>query len=255
MTPSIPPPAAPFSLRLGAALALAVVAATVVAVPAALRVASSASVSFVVAWALVAGLAAPPIALLGLVGRRAYLGWRALGPDDAGLRLAVAFGWLAWLGLLADRLGAVLRAKTHHHALAAVTFALAVFALALVLALVARRITSLLRSLEARSETTARLVAVAWAAVPVFGLVVAVRAAAPELGPDARAAIVDGTALFLGGVLASRTILAPRRLFASAGALAFVALLGVAAGSLRTDQVRGGVAGATPLLSWCAPPK
>jgi hypothetical protein len=249
MTTSMPPPpTTSLPIRIGMALALAVAAAGVVAVPTALRVAGAAAIGFPIAWALVTGLVAPPIALLGLVGRRAYLGWRAFGPDDAGLRLAVALGWLAWLGLLADRLGAVLRAKTHHHALAAVTFALAVLVLALVLALVARRILVLLRSLEVRAETSSRLVAIVWAAVPLFALVMVLRTAAPELGADARAAIVDGAALLLGGILASRTVVTPRRIAAAAGAVAFVALVGLAV--LQTPQVRGSVAGATPLFTW-----
>lgn len=253
MSLSLPPPSAPLSARVGAALALAVPAALVAVLPAALRLASDASWSLVRAWPLLGGIAIVPIALLGLVGRRAYLGWRALGPDDAGLRLAVACGGIGWLGLLADRLGAVLRAKTHHHALAGVTFALAIVVFGAVLVLVSRRILALLRDLEPRYETLARLIAVAWAAAPVIGLVLALRAAAPDLAPEARAAVIDGAALVLGTILASRTIATPRPALAVAGPLACALLLLVAGIGLREPNLRASLDGAAPLLARLIP--
>ncbi|CAN5393735.1 hypothetical protein BH09MYX1_BH09MYX1_63100 [soil metagenome] len=249
MSASLPPTAAPFSTRLGGALAVAVPASMIAAVPAALRLSESGALSLVHAWALLTGLVVLPVAILGLVGRRAYLGWCGLGPDEAGLRLAAAFGWLAWTALLADRVGAILRAKTHHHALAGVTFSLAIIVTAMVLALVARRVFVLLRDLDRRHETLTRAVAIVWVAVPIFGLVLAFRAAAPDLAPDARATVIDGAALALGAIVASRSLASPQRALVVGGPVVFLTLLAIGIAGLRGVETRGALDAAAPLLA------
>lgn len=253
MSVSLPPPFDPLSTRIGVALAIAIPAALLAGLPAALRLSSAAQVSLPYAWAILAGVAAPPLVALGFLGRRAARGWRAIGPDDAGLRLAAAGGWLAWTGLLADRVGAMLRAKTHHHALAAVTFAIAIAVVAGVLALVSRRILALLRDLDRRHETLARSLAVLWVAAPLCGLVLALRAAAPDLSPGARATIIDGAAFLLGGILASRTVESAPRPIAAAGPLVFAVLMTLAVMGLHEPSVLSGLDAVAPLLARWVP--
>lgn len=253
MSVSLPPPSEPQMTRVGVAVALVVPAAAVAVLPAALRLANAATVSLPQAWAALAGLVALPLVAIGFLGRRAARGWRAIGPDDAGLRLAAAGGWLAWTGLLAVRVGAMLRAKTHHHALAAVTFAIAIAVLAAVLALVSRRILALLRDLDARRETLARALAVAWVAAPLFGIVLALRAAAPDLSPGARATIIDGAALFLGGVIASRTVEAAPRPIVFGGPFVVAALGALAVMTLHESPVRSALEAVAPLLARFVP--
>lgn len=252
MSPSIPPPSAPLFQRAGTALAGAAFGAVLAAVPPALRIAQGSDVSVVYAVPLVAGLVAIPVVVLGLVGRRAHGGWVALGPDEGGLRISVAIGWLAWLAFVALRFGAVLRAKTHHHALASVTFALGVMVAAAFLALVARRGLTLLQSLAQRAETLPRLLAIGWVVLPLLGILLALRSAAPDLEMDARAGIIDGAALFVGAMVAARPIM-PSRVTAGIGALAFLVLLAAAASGLVHASVLAEVREGAPLLGRCLP--
>jgi hypothetical protein len=127
-------------VRFGAIIGAGVVAASLASIPAALRVAPAVpSEGLVDVWlALVACALLPAIAGVAVL-RAAREGLRAFGGPGASAR---ALGFVVWatatFGAMAV-LGALLRATTHHHGLAGVTFAIFALAAAIALALVVRR--------------------------------------------------------------------------------------------------------------------
>ncbi len=114
-------------MRFGAAVGAALASATLAVLPAAVRVSPVASPlagTATVLTALVA-LALVPVGLTTLAVRYALAAVRLFDARGLGQGLATAVLWaVATFGALAG-LGAFLRATTHHHGLAGVTFAVA----------------------------------------------------------------------------------------------------------------------------------
>ena len=245
------PAEAPPVVRVGHALAMAVVCALVAVMPAALRLAahSDPSMGLPRAWILLAGLAVLPLAFASALLRGAATGFRGLGPDAAGGRLVGSLAWGAWMLAFLFVLGASLRAKTHHHALAGVTFALAALAAGLFFALLARRFRSVLRSLEARGATS-RVVTVFVIGIPLLFLAFALRDAGAALDASSRATIIDGSALGLAALFGARLELPARRELGAVGLPLALVLAGLAVFMLRDAATREAFDGNAPALAW-----
>src|SRR5688572_22620589 len=117
---------APLFIRFGTAAGLAVVASAVAAVPAALRVSSTLPDGPSMPRVLVAIAGAflvPMIAAIAIM-RGARVGLRAFGGPEATARGMGLVAWLVVGFFVLAAFGAALRATTHHHPLAGVTFAI-----------------------------------------------------------------------------------------------------------------------------------
>src|ERR1019366_4733011 len=158
--PSRPPPPAPAGplrpgpspdggslvLRFGTAIGLAAAAALACALPAAMRVAAVLGAEGTGrAWTGLAASALVPMVATVLTLRGAREGLRAFGGPGAELRAYGMALWAVWLVVALALFGSVLRATTHQHALAGVTFAFGELALAVGLALASARVVELLR--------------------------------------------------------------------------------------------------------------
>lgn len=139
-------PTGPWWERLGSAALVASVWSAFAALSAALRVASDGDVPMSSAWPFCAALAVLPMLAAIAVLRVARAGLRALGGEDGFARIVAAAAWLVVMTGALDRLGALMRSKTHHHALAGATFALVALVLGVGLALLAARFRSALGS-------------------------------------------------------------------------------------------------------------
>lgn len=240
-------------LRVGQALATAVPCALVAVTPSALRIISHTDTIMgpIGAWVLLAGVAVLPLALASALLRRAAAGFRGLGPDAAGGRLAGSLAWGAWMLAVLYVLGATLRERTHHHALAGVTFALVALAAGLFLALLGRRFASVVRALEEASHGSfARALTAFAVGLPLLLLGFALRHAGPELDASLRASIIDGSALGIAALLCARLELPPRRELGALGVPVSLALVGVAAWMLRDAATREAFRASAPALHW-----
>ena len=247
------PPEAPPLVRVGHALATAVLCALAAVAPAALRLASHTEPTMGLprAWILLAGLAVLPLAFASALLRGAAAGFRGLGPDAAGGRLVGSLAWGAWMLAFLYALGATLRAKTHHHALAGVTFALTALAAGLFFALLARRLRSVLRSLdESAHAMSARALTGLSIGLPLLLLAFALRHAGPDLDAPMRATIVDGAALGIAALLGARLELPSRRELGALGLPLAFALSGLAVWMLRDPTTREAFDGNAPALAW-----
>jgi hypothetical protein len=222
-------------LRFGTAVGLALIAALACALPAALRVSSSGvgagAGGAVRAWVALSAAALAPMVGAVVVLRGAGEGLKAFGGPGAELRAFGAALWLASLLVTLAFFGSVLRATTHHHALAGVTFAAGAVALAIGTALVCVRIVAVLLGVSAGARRalvvalgSLALLAIAWVGVRF------VRAAAGDPASSAAAGtVVDVLAFALGALFAARRSLATRRQVALIGPpiAVFVAAVGV----------------------------
>jgi hypothetical protein len=189
-----PSPAA----RAAGAVAGALLSALVASVPVALRLPTD--VGLLRAWLVLAGVAFVPIAIAIPILRSALEGLRGLWREAAAIRAAVLAAWAAAFFVLLGVLGALLRAKTHHRALAGATFALAGLVLGCALGALAMRASSALRALAAQGRGCLAVAALALFGVAVLGLGVRVLGLPGALSPADRAGIVDVLALALGAV-------------------------------------------------------
>lgn len=235
--------------RFGTAVGAGVMAAVVASLPAALRIGDGASAKEAAAlWVALAALLTPlAIATVG-VFRRARAGARLLvGPHVTAAAAAVVWWCVLELGLLSV-FGAVLRAKTHHHGLAGVTFAFFAVASGVVVGLLAARGGRML----ARFSSTAQKVVLAFATLAVFLALVLVglrTARSEEL--STAAALVDVLALAVASAVGSTQLLARVRPLALVGVpvAAIVVVLG-----LSTVRAEGAIQEAiekqAPLHGW-----
>lgn len=256
MPGSAPPPPARADdggsavVRFGTAVGLAAVAALACVVPAAMRVASSdaGDVGATHAWVALAAAALLPMLAAVVVLRGAREGLRAFAGAGAGLRLYGVALWIATLVVGLSLFGSALRATTHHHALAGVTFAFGALVFAVGDALVCVRVVAIARGLP---EGGRRVLLVALAiAVGVLLLAVGVRfvrAASHDAASYAAAGtVVDVLAFALAALFASRRSLVSRRSIALVGPpiAVVVAALGVA--TLRDAPLRAAIGERAP---------
>lgn len=249
-----PPPRAAadgsFVVRFGTAVGLGAVAALAGAVPATLRVASVAAEGPGAArvWLALAAAALVPMVVGVVVLRGAREGLRAFGGPGAGLRVVGVGLWLASLLVGLTLFGRVLRAHTHHHALAGVTFAFGALAFALASGVVCTRIVALARGAPefARRGLVLILGAAALLALGYVG-VRFVRAASQDAASyGAAGTVVDVLAFSLAAFFASHRSLVARRAIALVGppVAVVVALLGMS--TLRDAAVRDAIGVSAP---------
>jgi hypothetical protein len=172
------------------------------AIPAAARVAA-ATHSVLGSWlALAACGLVPAVAAVALL-RGAREGMRAFGGEDATLVVWAAATWAMATSLALAAFGAVLRALTHHHALAGVTFGLGGLVVAGGVALVVRRLANIARALDpwGRSALVVVTLVTLGAALGVFAFRVGPDVFGGEPAPDA---LVDGLAFGIATVALSR---------------------------------------------------
>jgi hypothetical protein len=118
-------------MRFGAAVAIAVFSAVIATLPAAVRVASAVSgvtagvgdVTGGTVWLALVALAVAPLALTTVAVRHAVAAVRLFDAKAVATGVMTAVVWGASSFVALGALGAVLRATTHHHGLAGVTFA------------------------------------------------------------------------------------------------------------------------------------
>jgi hypothetical protein len=242
--PPPPPSAEPGSIvmRFGTAVGIAAVSALVCAVPASMRIARAqpGSEGGVRMWLALASAALGPMIFSVVVLRAARDGLKAFGGPGAGLRAYGAGLWLASILVCLSVLGSVLRATTHHHALAGVTFAFGAVAVAVSSAVVCARIVTILQGSSAAVRTgalvalsVAALAALAWVAV---GFLVAV---ARDPGSSAEAAtVVDVLAFAVCALVAARFSLTSRRPIALLGPPIAVVIVYVGVSTLRETSFR-----------------
>src|SRR5262245_60378787 len=108
-----------FGVRLATGLGAASLASAFAAVPAGMRLMQAVpAVSPPMTWLACGAVMLPAMIFAVFVLRRARVGLRAIaGPDPAARAVGVAL-WLVLLFMFLATFGAVLRATTHHHALA-----------------------------------------------------------------------------------------------------------------------------------------
>jgi hypothetical protein len=239
-------------VRFGAALGLAVVAAAVCSAPAASRVSGAlSSASGLRVWLALAAAALGPMVAAIAVLRGAAESMRAFSGPGAALRGFGVGMWLASLLVTLTWFGSLLRATTHHHALAGVTYAFGALALAVGLGLVCARVVAILEgaSLAARSLALGALggamaVAFVWMAVR-FG-----RAASHDAASSAEVAIViDVLAFALCAMLASRRTWGTPRPLALVGPPLAVVVLAMGISTWQDVGLRQSVAEKAPMFA------
>jgi hypothetical protein len=203
------------------------------------------------AWLALAAAALGPMVAAIVVLRGAGEGLRAFAGPGALLRV---FGIGLWLGTLLLTLtwfGSLLRATTHHHALAGVTYAFGALALAVGLGLVAARIVVMLR--DARPEVRVAAIGALSGAVAIAFAYMAARvgrAASHDSASSAAAAsVIDVFAFALSALLASRRALGAPRILALVGPPLAVVVLAVGISALRDGGVGQAVADRAPAFA------
>ena len=258
LPPSRPPPSrppAPFDagprpdggslvLRFGTAVGLAAAAALACALPAAMRVAVALGAEGTGrAWTGLAASALVPMVATVVVLRGAREGLRAFGGTGAELRAYGAALWAVWLVVALTLYGSVLRASTHHHALAGVTFAFGALALAVGLAFASARLVTILRDASPRARRAAALglvfitvSALAWIGVRFLRAATRDPASAVTAGM-----IVDILAFALAAGFAARRTLASRRALAVLGPPVAVAIAALGFSAVRDAPLRAAI--------------
>jgi hypothetical protein len=207
--------------------------------PGALRVAAAVP-SGPGAWIALAACAAVPAILAVAVLRSAREGARAFAGDDASLAAWSVGAWAlaTFLGLTVA--GAGLRATTHHHGLAGVTFAFVGLAIAVFVALVVRRIAAIARALDPFGR--AALLGASIVALCAASLLVATRAAraaggAEDLGLPLWAgdALVDALAFAIATGFLSRPAMTRAIWLARAGFPLALGVVGLGLALLSKD--------------------
>jgi hypothetical protein len=224
-------------LRFGALVGLAAATALVCTLPAMVRVSAAlaGSAPAVRAWS-----ALGPMGIALFVLRRARQELRALSEPGTQMRLFGLGLWLALLFITLAIFGDVLRATTHHHALAGVTFGCGALGLAVGWGLVCARLVALLRGVtaEARRLAIVLLGGGAIATIAYLGVRFLSVASRDASSSAAVATVVDVLAFSLTALLASldwRLALKPLAIVGPPVAV-FLGALGIT--TLRDPPVR-----------------
>lgn len=202
MPPETPP--APLLARVGSLLGAASLATLLGAIPAAVRVAHvRPGDSPLEAWIALAACAMAPIVALVAFGRSAREGARSIAGGEAPLVLWGVATWAMTTFLALAAFGALLRATTHHHGLAGVTFAFGGLAIGASLALVTRRLMQMARGADpwGRAALLGGVIAALLVAILVVIVRVAHAAGGEELLSDT---LVDALAFVIAAAALSR---------------------------------------------------
>jgi hypothetical protein len=249
MTASAPPPSmsirqappGPRTLPFGSAVGVGAAAALASTLPAAIRVASvGGNDSVPRIWLALAAATLGPMVAAVLVLRVAREGLRPYAGPGAELRAYGVALWIASLLVTFAIFGSGLRATTHQHALAGVTFAFGAAAIAATSAVVCARIVAILRDASARVRNVlgALLALLAFLALSWVGMRFLRAIAQDPTSATAGGTVVDALAFTMAALFAARPSLSRRKLLALVGAPAalVIAVLGVA--TLRDAQLR-----------------
>ena len=154
-------------MRFGAAVSAVILASVIATMPAAVRISASigAASGGVSLWVSLLALAFFPLAVATVVLRHALASLRLFDPRTVTTGVAAVLVWGLMTFVALSGLGMVLRATTHHHGLAGVTFGGGGTVVAAVLALFAIRVVHALRDGSP---------ALRWAAIISCGLLVGV---------------------------------------------------------------------------------
>lgn len=238
---SVPPPSRSVEgngslvLKFGAWIGLAAAGALLCTVPAMLRVSAALAggAPVVRAWAALGAAALGPMGLSIVVLRGARRGLRAFGgpPHRAQLRWFGLGLWLALLFVTLASFGSVLRATTHHRALAGVTYGCGALVFAVVWGLVCARIVAMLRSVSVGPQrfVVFSLGGAVFATVAfVLQRFVSIVSSAPSAS-GAAATVIDVFAFLLTAIFVSRDWRAATRPLALVGPpfAVFLAALGI----------------------------
>jgi hypothetical protein len=195
------------------------------------------------AWTGLAAAALVPMVATVVILRGAREGLRAFGGPGAELRAYGAALWAVWLLVALALYGSVLRASTHHHALAGVTFAFGALALAVGLAFASARLVTILRDASPRARRAAALglvfitvCALAWIGVLFLRAATRDPASAVTAGT-----IVDILAFALAAGFAARRTLASRRALAVVGPPVAVAIAALGFSAVRDSPLRAAI--------------
>jgi hypothetical protein len=235
--------------RFGTVVGGGVIAAIVASLPAELRIGDGGSVFRALEqWLALAALLTPLAILVVAVFRRSRTGLRILAGEHAELFAAAALWWaIIELGLLAVG-GAVLRAKTHHHGLAGVTFSILELVSGLVIALLAVRGVRMLSKMPAGGHRVALALVSGCAFLAI--VLVGFRTARAE-GLHTAAALVDALALAVAGAIASTRVVSRLRMLAMIGVPVAAAILLLGIATVRAEPDLGGIlAEGAPLHAW-----
>jgi hypothetical protein len=236
-------------MRLGTVVGGGVLAAIVSSLPAELRMGDGGSVVRAIEqWLALAALLTPLAVVVVAVIRRGRVGLRILAGDRGPLFAAAALWWAVLeLGVLSI-FGSVLRAKTHHHGLAGVTFAILALFSGLAIALLASRGVRMLLRMPPGGHRVALIVA-ASAAFIVVGLI-GIRTSRAT-GLHTAAALVDCVALVVSAAIASSRAMSKWRPLAVGGVPVAVGilLLGIACIHAEPD-LKQILAEGAPVQAW-----
>jgi hypothetical protein len=235
-------------LRVGAAVGAGVGAAIVSVIPAALRVASEGDPGAFRSLVALSACALGPMIASVVVLRGAREGLRAFAGPGAALRAYAVGLWLATLLVGLSIFGSLLRATTHHHALAGVTYAFGALAFAVGDALVCGRVMAIARAMPDRGRRILLLALAVSIGILLFAVGVRfVRAASHDAASYAAAGtVVDVLAFVLAAIFASRLRTTLRRPLALVGppVAVIVAIVGMVA--LRDAPVHDAVSDRAP---------
>ncbi len=190
-----------------------------------------------------------PLAILVVaVLRRGRVGLRILAGEKGPLFAAAVLWWAVLeLGVLSV-FGSVLRAKTHHHGLAGVTFAILALITGLVVGLLASRGVRMLLRMPPGGHRVALVVA-ASAAFIVVALVGIRTSRAPGL--HTAAALVDSLALVVSAAIASSRAMSRWRPLAVAGVPIAAAILLLGFACVRGEpDLQSLLAEGAPVQAW-----
>ena len=239
----------PLATRFGTVVGGGVLAAAASSLPAELRIGDGGSfLRAIMQWFVLAAILTPLAVVVVAVFRRGRSGLRILAGERADLFVAAALWWgVLELGILSV-FGAVLRAKTHHHGLAGVTFAILALISGLVVALLAVRGVRMLLTLPPGGHRVALIVAAA--ATFVVVALIGIRTSR-AVGLHTAAALVDSLALLVSGAIASTRAMARWRPLAVAGAPVAVAILLLGLACIKAEpDLKEVLAEGAPVQAW-----
>jgi hypothetical protein len=239
-------------VRFGTAVGVATLASLFGAVPATMRVATvAADVGALRVWLALSAASLLPMVVTVVVLRGAREGLRAFAGPGAGLR-AVGVGlWLASLFVGLTLFGRVLRANTHQHALAGVTFAFGALLFACGAGVVCARLVVLAGGAPAFARRGLLLILAAAALLALaFVGVRFVRAASHDSASyGAAGTVVDILAFALAAFFASHRALVARRILALVGPPLAVAVLALGVTILRDPPMHDAIDESAPAFA------
>ena len=240
--PAAPPGASdaplPLVTRIGTVVGGGVLAAVASSLPAVLRIGGGSAVVAFEQWLALAALQTPLAIAMVAVVRRGRTGLTMVAGERGPLFAAAALWWaVIELGMLSV-LGALLRSKTHNHALAGVTFAMLALITGLAVGLLALKGIALLARMPPQNHVAA-LGTVAVTSFIVIALV-GVRTSRAE-GMHTAAALVDMLALLVATVIFSARWFSRQRPLAMGGIPVAVAILLLGLATVRSEPDLGGV--------------